>query len=215
MGNRTIASGVISTALGGKTIASGGASTAMGWLTTASGESSTAMGEMSNATGDYSFAINLNDVNGPYVPAHRFQISGASAIGGNTAWSNWSDKRLKKEVQLLSNENNLEKIMQLDGVRFRWNDSNADVADRYYLGFLAQDVMEVIPEPVDHDELNDIYSIEYTAIIPVLVEAVKEQQAQIERLQNDNNELRELIEKQQAMLSSFTELFSAISNGEK
>lgn len=72
--------------------------------------------------------------------------------------------------------------MKLNGVRFKWKESNPG-NDRHYLGFLAQDVLDIMPEPVLYDELNDIYSMEYNALIPVLVEAIKEQQAIIENQQ--------------------------------
>jgi len=147
------------------------------------------MGYGATAQGDYSFAINLNLYQGPQVGANTFQISGASSIGGNTGWSELSDKRLKKDIQDLGMENNLEKIMKLNGVRFKWKESNPG-NDRFYLGFLAQDLLEILPEPVLHDELNDIYSIEYTAIIPVLVEAIKEQQQIIEKQQQANEEIK-------------------------
>jgi len=198
IGILSTASGDYSTAMGWNTYATGDYSTAMGRNTFASGDYSTAMGSYARAIGLYSFAIHLNDAYGFQVPANRFQISGASAIGGNTAWTNWSDKRMKKDVQFLENENSLEKIMKLQGVRFSWKESNADVADRYYLGFLAQDVFEVLPEPVLYDELNDIYSMEYTAIIPVLVEGIKEQQAIIELQQCLIEELLKRVEKLEA-----------------
>jgi hypothetical protein len=70
------------------------------------------------------------------------------------------------------------------------------------LGFIAQEVKDIIPECVRYDKLNDIYSMEYTAIIPVLAEGIKEQQKVIEAQQKDIkslqqqiNELRELIKK--------------------
>ena len=56
-----------------------------------------------------------------------------------------------------------------------------------------QEVKEIVPECVHYDELNDIYSMEYTAIIPVLVEGIKEQQEVIEALQSEIMELRKMI----------------------
>ena len=193
-GRSTVAKGTGSTAMGGPTFASGDYSTAMGTNTIASGDYSTAMGRRARAVGDHSFAINLSSVDGPEVGASEFRISGALSIGGNQAWNSESDSRLKKEIQHLEAENNLEKIMKLNGIRFKWKDSNPG-NERYYLGFLAQDVLEVLPEPVLHDALNDIYSMEYTAIIPVLVEGIKEQQAIIELQQSLIEELLKRVEK--------------------
>jgi len=52
------------------------------------------------------------------------------------------------------------------------------------LGFIAQDVNAILPEVVQHDDSVDIYGINYTEIIPVLVEAIKEQQKKIEELES-------------------------------
>jgi len=211
MGSSTTASGSASTAMGGSTTASGSFSTAMGIQTTASGVYSTAMGRYAKAEQDYSFAINLSSTTGPGVGANTFQISGASAIGGNTGWSEWSDKRLKKDIQDLGRENNLEKIIKLNGVRFRWIESNPD-NDRFYLGFLAQDVLDILPEPVLHDELNDIYSMEYTALIPVLVEAIKEQQEQIEELKERDRKIARLKEENTLLRSSLIRLEQMVAD---
>ncbi len=89
------------------------------------------------------------------------------------------DRRLKKDIQALNTENNLSKILQLEGVRFKWKEN---YNDNLNLGFIAKDVKPVIPESVRYDTLNDIYSMEYSAIIPVLVEAIKEQQLIITEL---------------------------------
>lgn len=51
-----------------------------------------------------------------------------------------------------------------------------------HLGFIAQEVNEVLPEIVEYDDSTDVYSMDYKKIIPVLVEAIKEQQEQISLL---------------------------------
>lgn len=53
------------------------------------------------------------------------------------------------------------------------------------LGFLAQDLEKILPEAVLYNEDEDSYYIEYNALIPVIVEAMKEQQAQIEELKSE------------------------------
>jgi hypothetical protein len=189
MGLSTTASGTYSTAMGQSTTASQWASTALGAGSIASGHYSTSMGRNARAVGAFSFAINLSNTNGPDVGSNTFRITGASSIGGNVAWANFSDQRLKKDIQFLSSENNLGKIMQLNGVRYRWigNDQLLN------LGFIAQDVLNIVPESVRYDELNDIYSMEYTALIPLLVEGFKEQQYIIEKLWQENAQLRSSI----------------------
>jgi hypothetical protein len=181
--------------MGNNAIASGESSLATGHFTTAAGDFSSAMGFGAKASGDWSFAIHLNWEEAPIVGDNTFRISGATSIGGNLAWTNLSDIRLKKDIQPLSSENNINKITHLNGVRFKWKDNDSLLN----LGFIAQEVLDIIPETVRYDEDNDIYMMEYTAFIPVLVEAIKEQQkeivslkAEIEMLNQNNLELQSL-----------------------
>ena len=51
-----------------------------------------------------------------------------------------------------------------------------------HIGFIAQELLDVFPEVVDYDSENDTYGVKYTALIPILVEAIKEQQEEIETL---------------------------------
>lgn len=51
------------------------------------------------------------------------------------------------------------------------------------MGFMAEEIKEVLPAVVEYDTAKDLYSINYQMIIPLLVEAIKAQQAQIDALQ--------------------------------
>jgi hypothetical protein len=188
MGFNSAASGSYSFAMGYSSTALDNSSIAMGYSTTASGWNSIAMGRYAKAVGSNAFAIHLSPFssNTFEVGTSTFRITGAYYIGGNVAWSNFSDRRLKKNIVTLGHENNLSKILQLNGIRYRWIEHD----QLLNLGFIAQDVLNIVPESVRYDELNDLYSMEYTALIPVLVEGIKEQQAFIEQLQQENAHLR-------------------------
>ena len=122
----------------------------------------------------------------------------ASFIGYN--FYNLSDKRQKENIRNIDNALNL--IKQLNGVKydikkeFSYIDSLND--DEKYIqkqekerknkiGFLAQDVNEVLPEVVHYDDSSDIFTIDYTKIIPVLVEAIKELSAELDDLKETKN----------------------------
>jgi hypothetical protein len=62
------------------------------------------------------------------------------------------------------------------------------------LGFIAQDLEKIVPEAVLYEEDADKYYIEYSAIIPVIVEAMKEQQTTIEGQQATIEKLTARIE---------------------
>jgi hypothetical protein len=93
-----------------------------------------------------------------------------------------SDESLKANVTLLNNA--LEKVKQLEGVSFNWkNTGRADI------GLIAQDVEKVIPEIV-HTNEEGLKSVEYGNLVAILIEAVKEQQEEIDSLQKQIDELR-------------------------
>jgi|GEM_PF-2854172 len=61
-------------------------------------------------------------------------------------------------------------------------EAKAEIERKDHLGFIAQEVKEIVPEAVEYDDETGLYSMSYTALIPILVEAIKEQQKQIDAL---------------------------------
>jgi len=94
-----------------------------------------------------------------------------------------TDNEYLKDVEEL--DNSLASILKLNGKLFQWKDGldKYQFPDGKQIGFIAQEVKEVLPEII-HVDKNGEHSMNYTAIIPVLVEAIKEQQNQITLLQN-------------------------------
>lgn len=119
----------------------------------------------------------------------RFRVDNsgnAIATGDVTAYS---DARLKENITPITNA--LEKIMNINGVYYNRIDTD-DKSTK--IGFIAQDVKNIVPEVVtiQADSLagiNDRHSIDYGKISALLVEAIKEQQKQIEELKNIINGL--------------------------
>lgn len=103
--------------------------------------------------------------------------SGAiSADGSVTAQSfiYTSDASLKENVKLLNNS--LDKIERLEGVSFTWKKNGVEE-----IGLIAQDVEKVLPELVVTSE-DGLKAVKYGNIVALLIEAVKEQQAEINEL---------------------------------
>jgi len=94
-----------------------------------------------------------------------------------------SDERLKKGITTLSGS--LEKILNLRGVQFKWK--NGDDAEN--IGFIAQEVEKVVPQVVK-DGSDGLKSVEYGNIVPLLVEAMKEQQKEIDSLKMEIETLK-------------------------
>jgi hypothetical protein len=86
-----------------------------------------------------------------------------------------SDARFKKDVKTI--ENALDKIKALRGTTYTYNTErfpDRNFKDGMSYGFIAQEVEKVIPEMTGKDD-NGYYAVDYTALIPVLTEALKEQ----------------------------------------
>jgi hypothetical protein len=90
-----------------------------------------------------------------------------------------SDLRFKKDITHL--ENSLQKIVQLNGYNYYWKDETAD--NSLQTGVLAQEVQKLFPQLVKED-INGTLSVNYSGLIPVLIESIKEQQQQINELKN-------------------------------
>jgi hypothetical protein len=88
-----------------------------------------------------------------------------------------SDIKLKENIEIINNA--LEKVNQIRGVTFTRNDQ--DDKQKRHAGVIAQEVEKVLPEVVI--EGNDgIKSVAYGNFVGLLIEAIKEQQTQINTL---------------------------------
>src|SRR6056300_999020 len=120
--------------------------------------------------------------------------SGNAAVSGNvTAYS--SDERLKTNITPI--ENPIEKVKQLNGVEFDWKDNVEELGFtprvKHETGVIAQNVQSVIPDATPNAPFNEEYlTVQHEKIIPVLIEAIKEQQKQIDDLKQQINEQKEI-----------------------
>lgn len=89
-----------------------------------------------------------------------------------------SDERLKENIDNI--ENSLDKILSLQWVTYDWKDTEK-YNDKINMWVIAQDVEKVFPEVVNTD-INWYKSVEYSKLIAPLIEAIKEQQIQIDEL---------------------------------
>jgi len=114
-----------------------------------------------------------------------FYNNGSFHADGNiTAYSTAtaSDSGLKENIRPL--ENCLDKVLGLDGVIFDWK---KETRGKNQVGFIAQQVEEHAPELVNTSEdkdIGEIKTVHYEGAIPMLVEALKEQQSIINRLES-------------------------------
>jgi hypothetical protein len=104
-----------------------------------------------------------------------------TASGDVTAYS---DARVKTNIKPI--DSSLEKVLKLTGVTY----NRTDLEDKSTkIGFIAQEVEKVLPEVVTYNEEADKYGVSYGNVTALLVEAIKEQQTQIEELKTIINAL--------------------------
>jgi hypothetical protein len=84
-----------------------------------------------------------------------------------------SSARYKQDIEPLRDTGSA--LQRLHGVRFTWKDSG-----QASLGLIAEEVAAVFPEVVERDADGQAAGVNYSALVAVLVEAVKDQQAQLE-----------------------------------
>ncbi|MAR66955.1 MAG: hypothetical protein CL833_06895, partial [Crocinitomicaceae bacterium] len=99
-----------------------------------------------------------------------------------------SDQKLKDNIEAFDKP--LEKVCELDAVKFEWNDNAKEAFNREGsdIGLIAQEVEKVIPEVIG--ENKDYKTIQYDKLTTVLIGAVKELKQQVETLQQEIRDLK-------------------------
>lgn len=112
-----------------------------------------------------------------------------------------SDERFKKEIMRI--DNSLQKVLNLNGVYFNWRTNefpNRPFSTARQIGFIAQNVEKVLPEAVYTDE-KGFKSVSYSNINALLVEAIKEQQNEIQKQEEEIEDLKSRLLKLEGLIS--------------
>ena len=211
IGYESTASGTRSFAGGLQTVASGGGSFAFHSGTTASGTNSTALGRVTVAS-DYASVVigQYNSSGSSATSADSFSTTAPAFVIGNGADSSnksdafkvmfngdttvsndltvsgdvviSSDARLKSNIVSLGST--LPKLLQIDGKSY-------EMKGKQKIGVLAQEIQEVFPELVSEDD-NEMLAVNYQGLVPVLINALKEQQSEIDRLKKQEKRVQRL-----------------------
>ena len=82
-------------------------------------------------------------------------------------------------------DNGLAKLLSLNGVEFIWREEHINIHGYIGkdVGVIAQEIEDVLPEAVRTNETGYL-SVRYEKIVPLLIEAIKDQQKQIEELKS-------------------------------
>jgi hypothetical protein len=147
--------------------------------------------------------------------ATRLYFDNGSAYFSGDVVAYSSDKRLKENVIPIGDS--LNKIKQISGVYFDWKDKVEGTdfvpAQKHDVGVIAQDVQKILPEvvtlaPFDTDSYGksksgeNYLTVKYDKLVPLLIEAIKDQQTQIESQKSQNEELIKRIETLESILQN-------------
>lgn len=110
------------------------------------------------------------------VSSTKFTFNPSTGDLGATNFNSLSDMNYKTNITAIDNA--LNKIMDINGYSYDWKDCSGSS-----YGVIAQEVVGILPNAVSVNE-DGRHSVNYSAIIPFLIEAIKEQQRQIEELRN-------------------------------
>ena len=170
---------------------------------------------------DATIAANNSGVSGISAATTHRGVTGQKPAGG-TGWGGLflndlgytgffgvaSDQRVKSNVKPVESQNALENILKLKAYTYEYNQPFLGMGDTHF-GFMAQDIEQVFPDMVKekdftpmnarslNQETGDLYkikSVSTVSLIPVLVEAMKEQQALIEEMRKEIEELKKKVE---------------------
>ncbi len=117
---------------------------------------------------------------GVISPTYRLELPNTAAPSGRgraNSWTTYSSGRWKTNVARIKDA--MDKVRRLRGVTFDWKDNG-----RHDVGLIAEEVGRVVPEVVDYEAHGEnATSLDYSRLVALLVEALKEQDARIAELE--------------------------------
>lgn len=136
-------------------------------------------------------------------PSERLHVAGNIYATGTITPS---DAKFKTNINPIGSA--LNTVTKLHGVSYNWKTEefkDKGFSEGTHYGVIAQEIEKVLPDVVRTDPNGD-KAVAYNEIIPILIEAIKEQQKTIEAQQNKIDKL----EQQQAMISALYEKVNAL-----
>ena len=113
---------------------------------------------------------------------YRLQVSGQIYSSSNIVA--YSDERAKENI--IDIDSALDKVLEMRGVYYNMKESHVlnDEHLKRRVGVIAQEINEILPEVVTYESEEDTYAVDYGNITGILIEAIKDQQKQIEELKS-------------------------------
>lgn len=211
-GSNCTASGISAFAIGNFAYGNGDASAAMGFSIFAKAKAAATVGQyndltdnpspttesasdrifqigngLSNQTRSNAITVlrNGNTGIGTLAPSQKLQVVGNILASGTITPS---DRRFKEDIQRITNP--LEKLQKINGVTYHYKTTEFPASgfdNKEQVGVIAQEVEAVLPQLVFTDD-KGYKAVDYSKLVPLLIESIKEQQQQID-------DLKKMIEK--------------------
>ena len=225
IGNDNLAQGIGSSSIGENNISTGDYSMALGLFSEsiakqsfafgnnayADGYNTTAIGS-ANTVDDGAIADQWNQNNRAFVIGNGFYDVDNAQLTRSDAFTVWfngdatlagnlninSDARLKANIVSLGST--LAKLLQIDGKSYTMK---KDKSEKQKIGLLAQDIEKVFPELVS--ESNGIKSVNYQGLVPVLINALKEQDVMMKEQQRILSEQQSELDELKSMMKKIIE----------
>ena len=149
--------------------------------------------QLTNGAGFTTYTSNQATNNNSSVTFDALRVGDTTSAPANTiqctgdvvAFAS-SDERLKNNLSPISNS--LEKVGQLKGYEFDWNDKQ-QVHTGHDVGVIAQEVEKVVPEIVETREHDGYKAVKYEKLVPLLINAINDLKAEIEELKDINKKV--------------------------
>src|SRR6185295_11748244 len=125
--------------------------------------------------------VQIGSFNGNVTEVHLWNVPNADFMDIHyRAEHAHSDVNAKQNIEPMQDA--LDRVTALRGVSFEWKSDRGRRSARRHLGLIAQEVEKVLPEVVTYSRGGG--AISYTAIVPLLIEAVKELKAEVDTLRD-------------------------------
>jgi hypothetical protein len=191
-----ITSGSSNTALGynaGQGLTGGSGNIAIG----ANAQLPSATGSNQLSIGNWIYGLNGNIGIGTAAPTALLSVNGSANKPGGGSWAVFSDARLKQQIKQYTD--GLDALMRINPVSFHYNAASGFDTRPEYVGVIAQELMQVAPYMVNTaakgEEKKEYYQVDNSAMTYMLINAVKEQQAMIDELKKEVEDLKALVKK--------------------
>jgi len=125
---------------------------------------------------------------GTETPRVKLEVSGNLIVNGRVnckTISIYSDRRLKDNIKIIEPQEAYNIVSQLNGVRYSWKND----PESKKVGLIAQDVERILPEVVK-DNYEGYKSVDYSSIVSILCQSIKQLKNELEELKTEFNKLK-------------------------